>query len=89
MRKKRSVLSVLFVAILYWGAWGAKATELSRQAPMRNENELHYALLQKEVACQKFLEGVFRDEWIFLCVFCVGSANTCLWVTTYLLESKK
>ena len=73
MRKKRSVLSVLFVAILYWGA---KATELSRQASMRNENELHYALLQKEVACQKFLEGVFRDEWNFVCVFCVGSANT-------------
>ena len=56
-----------------------------------NEDELHHALLQREVACQKFLEGVFRDEWIFFCVFCVGSANTCqlLWVTTYLLESKK
>jgi hypothetical protein len=57
---------------------GAKATKLSRQASMGNENELHYALLQRKVACQKFLEGAFRDERIFLCFLfvCVGSADT-------------
>ena len=42
---------------------------------MGNENELHYTMLQREVACQKFPEVVFAMNGFFS-VFSVGSADT-------------
>lgn len=68
MRNQRNVLSVMIVAIDYWGA---KATELSRQVSMENENELHYTHDASKRSGMSEVSGrCLCDEWIFFCVFC-------------------